>query len=165
MRISDWSSDVCSSDLELEIEGLEIILERDQLLAARRLVDAVHDGRLLRLQRLRRRDIGSDHIILDQLVRVEPFTRGDREDAALLVQFDPPFGQVEIERFTLLARGVERAPAIPQRLERLDMLAFAGIDRRLRSEEHTSELQSLMRISYAVFCLKKKNNKHYCICR
>src|SRR3546814_4269709 len=33
-------------------------------------------------------------------------------------------------------------------------------DFKLRSEEHTSELQSLMRISYAVFCLKKKN-KHY----
>src|SRR3546814_4129525 len=31
--------------------------------------------------------------------------------------------------------------------------------RRRRSEEHTSELQSLMRISYAVFCLKKKNKK------
>src|SRR3546814_8520766 len=31
----------------------------------------------------------------------------------------------------------------------------------LRSEEHTSELKSLMRISYAVFCLKKKNNLHY----
>src|SRR3546814_10524006 len=30
-----------------------------------------------------------------------------------------------------------------------------------RSEEHTSELQSLMRTSYAVFCLKKKNNKFY----
>src|SRR3546814_10048777 len=30
-----------------------------------------------------------------------------------------------------------------------------------RSEEHTSELQSLMRISYAVFCLKKKNNHHH----
>src|SRR3546814_5046746 len=30
----------------------------------------------------------------------------------------------------------------------------------IRSEEHTSELQSLMRISYAVFCLKKKNNTH-----
>src|SRR3546814_1939405 len=30
-----------------------------------------------------------------------------------------------------------------------------------RSEEHTSELQSLMRISYAVFCLKKKTQKHY----
>src|SRR3546814_2414568 len=32
---------------------------------------------------------------------------------------------------------------------------------RYRSEEHTSELQSLMRISYAVFCLKKKKNKSY----
>src|SRR3546814_9651890 len=32
--------------------------------------------------------------------------------------------------------------------------------RRSRSEEHTSELQSLMRISYAVFCLKKKKQKH-----
>src|SRR3546814_2777936 len=34
------------------------------------------------------------------------------------------------------------------------------IVQRVRSEEHTSELQSLMRISYAVFCLKKKKNKH-----
>src|SRR3546814_2805129 len=33
-------------------------------------------------------------------------------------------------------------------------------DQRHRSEEHTSELQSLMRISYAVFCLKKKNTQH-----
>src|SRR3546814_5013114 len=33
----------------------------------------------------------------------------------------------------------------------------AGLGRLIRSEEHTSELQSLMRISYAVFCLKKKN--------
>src|SRR3546814_9798206 len=32
---------------------------------------------------------------------------------------------------------------------------------QLRSEEHTSELQSLMRISYAVFCLKKKNTTNY----
>src|SRR3546814_8566817 len=40
--------------------------------------------------------------------------------------------------------------------------AAAGFDttvRTLRSEEHTSELQSLMRISYAVFCLKKKTKK------
>src|SRR3546814_10013532 len=35
-----------------------------------------------------------------------------------------------------------------------------GREHLLRSEEHTSELQSLMRISYAVFCLKKKNNKN-----
>src|SRR3546814_6057865 len=39
-----------------------------------------------------------------------------------------------------------------------DRLTFAG-DAIFRSEEHTSELQSLMRISYAVFCLKKKKNK------
>src|SRR3546814_8296538 len=39
--------------------------------------------------------------------------------------------------------------------------AICGISKpRIRSEEHTSELQSLMRISYAVFCLKKKNNNH-----
>src|SRR3546814_8516161 len=39
-----------------------------------------------------------------------------------------------------------------------DRAAFAGValDRNARSEEHTSELQSLMRISYAVFCLKKQ---------
>src|SRR3546814_3104292 len=36
---------------------------------------------------------------------------------------------------------------------------FADPDRSDRSEEHTSELQSLMRISYAVFCLKKKKKK------
>src|SRR3546814_6474519 len=36
----------------------------------------------------------------------------------------------------------------------------AGLGQTTRSEEHTSELQSLMRISYAVFCLKKKNTKN-----
>src|SRR3546814_9439477 len=46
--------------------------------------------------------------------------------------------------------------------EQLDHKAFRVDDHPLlagRSEEHTSELQSLMRISYAVFCLKKKNTK------
>src|SRR3546814_9628683 len=40
------------------------------------------------------------------------------------------------------------------------LLALVRKVLRRRSEEHTSELQSLMRISYAVFCLKKKNNKN-----
>src|SRR3546814_7095231 len=40
-----------------------------------------------------------------------------------------------------------------------EMSASLGITRVTRSEEHTSELQSLMRISYAVFCLKKKKKK------
>src|SRR3546814_5515759 len=43
-------------------------------------------------------------------------------------------------------------------LERPRLLS--GRDRRRRSEEHTSELQSLMRISYAVFCLKKKKKNN-----
>src|SRR3546814_8675459 len=43
------------------------------------------------------------------------------------------------------------------RLHRLDCVE--GLLMAVRSEEHTSELQSLMRISYAVFCLKKKNSK------
>src|SRR3546814_8480188 len=42
----------------------------------------------------------------------------------------------------------------------LAAIAFPDGLRRLRSKEHTSELQSLMRISYAVFCLKKKNKTH-----
>src|SRR3546814_5706647 len=44
-------------------------------------------------------------------------------------------------------------------------LALSQTPQWLRSEEHTSELQSLMRISYAVFCLKKKKSKreHTCI--
>src|SRR3546814_8154763 len=40
-------------------------------------------------------------------------------------------------------------------------IAWLGSTWLARSEEHTSELQSLMRISYAVFCLKKKNNTNY----
>src|SRR3546814_2810896 len=44
----------------------------------------------------------------------------------------------------------------------VNAVAFGYIETRMRSEEHTSELQSLMRISYAVFCLKKKNQTpHY----
>src|SRR3546814_7116850 len=41
-----------------------------------------------------------------------------------------------------------------------DLAENHGADLPARSEEHTSELQSLMRISYAVFCLKKKKKKH-----
>src|SRR3546814_9828811 len=53
--------------------------------------------------------------------------------------------------------------AIRPRLEHIARRAGDDVDRAaqrvLRSEEHTSELQSLMRISYAVFCLKKKKIK------
>src|SRR3546814_10568623 len=43
---------------------------------------------------------------------------------------------------------------------RTPIIGSGGGDRQGRSEEHTSELQSLMRISYAVFCLKQKKKQH-----
>src|SRR3546814_3350102 len=48
----------------------------------------------------------------------------------------------------------------PNLLHRHFRISDAGDLIRKRSEEHTSELQSLMRISYAVFCLKKKKTNH-----
>src|SRR3546814_5168114 len=53
--------------------------------------------------------------------------------------------------------GIAMHPDVDERLALGEMGDLvAGDDRQPRSEEHTSELQSLMRISYAVFCLKKK---------
>src|SRR3546814_10746998 len=47
----------------------------------------------------------------------------------------------------------------PATVVAIGSIVIGGADRWSRSEEHTSELQSLMRISYAVFCLKKQKNK------
>src|SRR3546814_5707540 len=60
-------------------------------------------------------------------------------------------------------RGILRPDVGRRRLLhalRFERPARPLVGRGGRSEEHTSELQSLMRISYAVFCLKKKNNHH-----
>src|SRR3546814_1168788 len=56
--------------------------------------------------------------------------------------------------------GVRRLVDPGRRAARHHRRGRGRLCRRRRSEEHTSELQSLMRISYAVFCLKKKNNTH-----
>src|SRR3546814_8763946 len=94
MRISDWSSDVCSSDLfALRVQHAE-------------------SGRAV------------------QLVRRE---------------------RVEID--------IKLAHVDRQMGDALCAVDQHGDAARVRSEEHTSELQSLMRNSYAVFCLKKKKNK------
>src|SRR3546814_7363955 len=60
-----------------------------------------------------------------------------------------------------IAIGKQRAARVLVPESRQEIIKVAGEKRRGvgRSEEHTSELQSLMRISYAVFCLKKKKNK------
>src|SRR3546814_7413827 len=115
MRISDWSSDVCSSDLELTAAGLARLLEHlgDEALA--------------------------------------PVLWGAGADAEIIVA----------------AVGHGCAPCKLWRVRSCEARGHACIGAglapqaarwRSRSEEHTSELQSLMRISYAVFCLKKKKN-------
>src|SRR3546814_9935439 len=111
MRISDWSSDVCSSDLA----GLHRLRQRLPRQPARGAVaDAGDLDRLLAGRQLRQRA-----------------------------------GVANLDLFGL---GRGRAQHVRDVLGDL----VAG-DRQARSEEHTSELQSLMRTSYAVFCLKNKN--------
>src|SRR3546814_9397104 len=66
-------------------------------------------------------------------------------------------GDVDACDAMLLEEGQERGLAARFDVaDCRDMLCDLGLDTGLRSEEHTSELQSLMRNSYAVFCLKKK---------
>src|SRR3546814_6884209 len=119
MRISDWSSDVCSSDLDAGGRAVA------QIVGAA-FGDADADSR---------RGGGVRAGAIGQIVRA----RGDRNGAGIHLfrrrQFRARDGQPR--RLSAVPRGVGAVPAV-------------------RSEEHTSELQSLMRISYAVFCLKKK---------
>src|SRR3546814_4712865 len=128
MRISDWSSDVCSSDLHQH--------------TSRRARDAIEQPGAQRAFRSRR--LGVEHVgrIADQrehaLVADRVQRRGGR-------------GRAQHRRLVELpVAGMEDAA-----IRRLDQQRVA-LGNRVRSEEHTSELQSLMRISYAVFCLKKK---------
>src|SRR3546814_5208153 len=62
-------------------------------------------------------------------------------------------GRCVLEKRTLHIHDRLNEPGLPPLPQ-----SYASGARTLRSEEHTSELQSLMRISYAVFCLKKKKN-------
>src|SRR3546814_7020447 len=82
-------------------------------------------------------------------------------DLIVWLQLQPGGDDVDCMRAALgeddaVGRGRinEARHALTRRLER-----GGGFVRQRRSEEHTSELQSLMRISYAVFCLKKKKKK------
>src|SRR3546814_9827853 len=122
MRISDWSSDVCSSDLRLGDVG------------AAEQVDLHHQVEILH-RHLGKAFVAQDTGVVDQDVDAAPFRLrlGDHLDHLVI------FGDAAAVRHGGAARGA-------------DFLDD-------RSEEHTSELQSLMRSSYAVFCLKKKN-KH-----
>src|SRR3546814_5068644 len=77
-----------------------------------------------------------------------------RSDAGQLqVRWNGMGAPVIAHTMTMLREGAQ--PRLEIRVDGVDALNGLGS----RSEEHTSELQSLMRISYAVFCLKKKKNK------
>src|SRR3546814_6275266 len=137
MRISDWSSDVCSSDLLLARQLGEPAF--DLVDPGRRSWCEVHmpmraAGKpCLDLRRL----VGG--IIVHHEVDVRPLGH---------LGVDPPEEVEELGRpMALVAFSDHGAGGDIERGEQ-------------RSEEHTSELQSLMRISYAVFCLKKKNKKN-----
>src|SRR3546814_5498134 len=125
MRISDWSSDVCSSDLDVRLAGLGI-LDRDMPFAFFQ----------MHVFPLRQHQLGLAHQgHQDQL-------EGDLELAADVGSLH---GAQELPDFVRRQCPVAGGGAV-------DVPHRQGHDRR--SEEHTSELQSLMRISYAVFCLK-----------
>src|SRR3546814_2512003 len=125
MRISDWSSDVCSSDLLQCIDDGIFILGL-KVLATANPCNVEQQSRLVCI-----------------LLCVENIQRIGRH--------------LRLGRTTWTARQrntdlvQEACPLVRHEIE-------AALGRR-RSEEHTSELQSLMRISYAVFCLKKKKNR------
>src|SRR3546814_4110604 len=115
MRISDWSSDVCSSDLTCRLA----VTSRAASVASGASKASRNSPRSRRSARAFRKPA------------VVSLRRKARLHAGLSIWL----------RVDLQARILRRERDI------------------LRSEEHTSELQSLMRISYAVFCLKKKNTK------
>src|SRR3546814_8984582 len=136
MRISDWSSDVCSSDLR-QVDRGDVGLEGV-------LVEGRHHGRVVGHDRGvalgrrgagRRAALGLDAVFLEQEGRGVGLAEGHGA------------GNAEREGGNLYEAG-------------MGVHCWVSLRRQVRSEEHTSELQSLMRISYAVFCLNKKNTKN-----
>src|SRR3546814_4128440 len=87
-----------------------------------------------------------------------PFDRGAAAAGERVCQGLSGALRIQILRRRKCSRSGAHAQAHLRRdaIDFLGMAAFGEPKAQLRSEEHTSELQSLMRISYAVFCLKKK---------
>src|SRR3546814_10069456 len=117
MRISDWSSDVCSSDLAFLNDIADTAPVRQQALTAERLAVEVHDARIGPFQP-------------DQQAQDGGFAGTAGSDQCT----HPPARQAQVVHIKCDGGAV----------------ALAGVC-KLRLEEHTSELPSLMRISYAFF--------------
>src|SRR3546814_9515462 len=134
MRISDWSSDVCSSDLprdvgaEARFQGFEI---HPACLGCRNVLDReAREGR--------GRGIGAVRAFWDE-----------DHSAVLAARFERRLDAENAAEFAMRARLGRHRDAV--HTGELDQPFGELVDHRIRSEEHTSELQSLMRISYAVF--------------
>src|SRR3546814_2419694 len=154
MRISDWSSDVCSSDLAdaAQAENNDIRPRfhprgpDDRAYAGRHAATDIADlieGRVL--PDLRNGDFGQHSEI------------GKGRAAHIMIEHLTAQGEAArtIGHKALPLRATDRCAQVRFLTEA--RFAFPTFGRVERSEEQTSELQSLMRISYAVFCLKKTN--------
>src|SRR3546814_4722578 len=142
MRISDWSSDVCSSDL------IEYLV--DQLYAYNRRLTAL-GGQMLRLaerHKVPRKaflDAYVDHELAEDWL--ETVAKMDKKWAAFAQQEAAAVDRIRSE----IAEIAQATGMSLSEFRRIVNMVQKG---ERRSEEHTSELQSLMRISYAVSCLK-----------
>src|SRR3546814_7288821 len=150
MRISDWSSDVCSSDLSLvelvEEGGIRdgVVLDEDTVFVTPNAFKRSYTDLLpsVNVRYEPARDI---------VLRAGAFKSVVRPNISKLA---PRF--VVEENDDGEREGEFGNPALkPYKAWNVDLSAEWYFGKN-RSEEHTSELQSLMRISYAVFCLKKK---------
>src|SRR3546814_3304368 len=150
MRISDWSSDVCSSDLMPVHDGHGFDFQPGHHDTARwpaQIGEAearLDGGKLIVAGRRSPREVGDGACIHPDLLG--DMVEHDRRQQLACAQM-PPRKAEATELQGVAQPGCRSA---------------RGADCSKRSEEHTSELQSLMRISSAVFCLKKKmkhNNK------
>src|SRR3546814_6891891 len=145
MRISDWSSDVCSSDLGLEVVGAQIVEQLDHRLKDHSGIE-VAGGRVLGL---------GDPVM---------YFRGEGLDRHPGVggvdDLDQRFFAAGHDGLHVAGRGgLQRRGRCPAGIGGRQLLRLVAREEKLevdRTEAHTSELQSLMRISYAVFCLKTK---------
>src|SRR3546814_10442658 len=159
MLISGWSSDVCSSDLEREAAA-----EFDADLVIGQRVDRGDDDAASRIVALdeqprhfldrRRRFDAARQLQRRRRGNVGKRLRAAHGDARRFLALE----QIEFDRQHRTAavgrEGFERLAGNFVEAARLELTAA------VRSEEPTSELQSIMRLSYAVFCLKKKKNRN-----
>src|SRR3546814_991557 len=148
MRISDWSSDVCSSDLV----GL--------VTAGHSSVMANLAGFRLPVQSVPLQALVSEPVkpVLDTVVMsgaVHAYvSQSDKGELVIGAGVDGYIGYGQRGSMQVTEQTLGAICELFPLFRRMRML------RQWRSEEHTSELQSLMRISYAVFCLKKKKQIH-----